>query len=67
MKLVDIMYIHHYYRTTEELMSDPTVKDTNLESVLTSKMVQTMGSKARLASEEALKVCTWIWSGRSAA
>jgi hypothetical protein len=60
MKLVDIMYIHQYYRTTEELMSDPTVKDTNLESVLTSKMVQTMGSKARLASEEALKVCTWI-------
>jgi hypothetical protein len=58
MKLVDIMYIHQYYRTTEELMSDPTVKDTNLESVLTSKMVQTMGSKARLASEEALKVCT---------
>ena len=58
MKLVDIMYIHQYYRTTEELMSDPTVKDTNLESVLTSKMVQTMGSNARLASEEALKVCT---------
>jgi hypothetical protein len=58
MKLVDIMYIHQYYRTTEELMSDPTVKDTNLESVLTSKMVQTMVSNARLASEEALKVCS---------
>ena len=59
MKLVDIMYIHPYYRPTEELMADPTVKDTNLACFLDSKFVQNMGSNARLASEEALKVCLY--------
>lgn len=56
MKLVDVFYIHPYYRTKEELLADPTVKDTHLESVLTSNSLKEMGKSARLASEEALKV-----------
>lgn len=56
MKLVDMYYVHPYYRTKEEIMVDPTVKDTNLESVLTSNLLKEMGKSARLASEEALKV-----------
>jgi len=60
MKIVDMFYVHPYYRTTEELMADPTVKDTNLENVLTSESIKNMGKSARLASEEALKVRTSI-------
>jgi hypothetical protein len=56
MKLVDMYYVHPYYRTKEEIMVDPTVKDTHLESVLTSNLLKEMGKSARLASEEALKV-----------
>ena len=56
MKLVDMYYVHPYYRTKEELLMDPTVKDTHLESVLTSNLLREMGKSARLASEEALKV-----------
>lgn len=56
MKLVDMYYVHPYYRTKEELLADPTVKDTHLESVLTSNLLKELGKSARLASEEALKV-----------
>ena len=56
MKLVDIFHVHPRYRTKEELIVDPTVKDTKLENILTSDSIQTMGTSARLASEEALKV-----------
>ena len=59
MKLVDIFYIHPRYRTTEEVMADPTVKDTNLENVFESESLKNMGASARLASEEALKVRSW--------
>lgn len=60
MKFVDIYYVHPRYRTTEEILADPTVKDTQLEKVLTSESVRNMGTSARLASEEALKVCIYI-------
>lgn len=56
MKLVDILYIHPHYRTTEEILADPVVKDTPLANILTSESVRKMGTSARLASEEALKV-----------
>lgn len=56
MKLVDILYVHPRYRTTEEILADPTVKDTRLEEILTSESVRNMGISARLASEEAMKV-----------
>jgi hypothetical protein len=55
-KLVDMFYIHPYYRTKEELLIDPTCRVTCLDQILTSKPFQRMGASARLAQEEAVKL-----------
>uniref|UniRef100_A0A7S0KZP6 Uncharacterized protein n=1 Tax=Asterionellopsis glacialis TaxID=33640 RepID=A0A7S0KZP6_9STRA len=56
MKLVDIWYVHQYYRTTEELKEDPVFRGTNLETLFASSKFQEMAKSVRIAAEDARKL-----------